>query len=379
MTSAQKSNCLIIAGEKSGEDHCLSFFKELKEACPETSFWGVGGDELKKEGMELFYHLKDFSSWGISEVIGKIPFYIRAFKKIEKAVVDRNCKVAILIDFQDFNLRLARKLEKKGVKVLYYVAPQAWAWKAGRAKKLKEAVHTLFTILPFEKKWFKTRGVDQVVSVAHPLAQTMDKVQIGLKSPLKDRQISIVILPGSRKFEVQNLLPIFTKVLKKLKTHLNIKATLVWAKHLDNSIFENFKDEYDVITTNENLNKVLEGSDLSLAASGTVTLSTAVAGVPTIVAYKTSLLNEFVFYNFLSYENYISLANLIHEEEVFPEFLQNSVSVYNLHKKIMFWVNNPDEYKKVCEKIATTKEMLKGDEEDIAMFMSKVIKRADNE
>src|SRR5690606_28122046 len=97
--------------------------------------------ELKADGMEIIYHLRDFSSFGVSEVIGKIPFYFKAMKHLEDEVVKRNCKVAILIDFQDFNLRLAQKLAKRGVKVLYYVAPQAWAWKAGRAAVLQRTVH----------------------------------------------------------------------------------------------------------------------------------------------------------------------------------------------------------------------------------------------
>lgn len=113
-----ESNCLIIAGEKSGEEHCLSFFKAVSKACPETKFWGVGGEELKKQGMDLIYDLKEFSSWGFSEVIGKIPFYFNALTQIEEMVVAKNCKVAILIDFQDFNLRLAKRL-KKGVLMFF--------------------------------------------------------------------------------------------------------------------------------------------------------------------------------------------------------------------------------------------------------------------
>ena len=123
-------NVLIIAGEKSGEEHALTFLEGLKVQHPEIKFWGVGGDELAAQGMELKYHLRDFSSWGFSEVIKKLPFYIKALKNIEQEALKRKTKTAILIDFQDFNLRLAKRLKKQGVNVLYYVAPQAWAWKA---------------------------------------------------------------------------------------------------------------------------------------------------------------------------------------------------------------------------------------------------------
>src|SRR5690606_14322154 len=108
--------CLLIAGEKSGEEHAMSFFPELKKLSPDVEFYGVGGDELKSHGMELLYHLRDFSSMGFSEVVGKIPFYFKALKNLEKEVMKRGTRTAIVIDFQGFNMRLARKLEKQGVK-----------------------------------------------------------------------------------------------------------------------------------------------------------------------------------------------------------------------------------------------------------------------
>ncbi len=154
-------SCLIIAGEKSGEEHAMSFFPELRKLSPDTEFYGVGGDLLQKEGMELIYHLGEFSSMGFSEVIGKIPFYFRALKKFENLVQEKGTKTAILIDFQDFNLRLAQRLSKQGVKILYYVAPQAWVWKAKRAGVLSRTVHTLFSILPFEKDWFEERELSR--------------------------------------------------------------------------------------------------------------------------------------------------------------------------------------------------------------------------
>ena len=155
-------NCLVIAGEKIWRGTLLSFFDSLQSSYPEMSFWGVGGDDLRDRGMDLLYHLKDFSSMGFSEVILKVPFYFKALKTIEDEVKKRQCKVAILIDFQDFNLKLSKKLKSLGVKVLYYVAPQAWAWKEWRAKTIQETTDTLFTILPFEKKWFQDRGVKNV-------------------------------------------------------------------------------------------------------------------------------------------------------------------------------------------------------------------------
>ena len=163
------NSCLIIAGEKSGEDHAMTFLPELMKLSPNCKFYGVGGKRLEDLDVELLYHLKDFSGIGISEVLGKIPFYFKALDNIVSEVKKRETKTAILIDFQGFNLKLAKKLKKLGVNVLYYVAPQAWVWKPWRSKVLEQNVHTLFTILPFEKKWFSERGVTKVKAVVHPL------------------------------------------------------------------------------------------------------------------------------------------------------------------------------------------------------------------
>ena len=151
------SEVLVVAGEKSGEEHFLSLLKDFQR--PDSiNFFGVGGQEMKRAGVECFYDLNSFSSMGFSEPIKKLPFYIKALNKLVDEATRRKAKYAILIDFQEFNLKLAKKLSMSGVKVLYYVAPQAWAWRPGRCKKLSAYTHRLFTILPFEQEWFESRG-----------------------------------------------------------------------------------------------------------------------------------------------------------------------------------------------------------------------------
>ncbi len=210
-----KESCLLLAGERSGEDHALTFFNGLKESRPNCEFFGVGGERLESKGVELLYNLREFSGIGITEVLGKVPFYYKAMSQILKEVDRRGTKVAILVDFQTFNLKLAQKLKKRGVAVLYYVAPQAWAWKAYRAKTLEKNVHTLFTILPFEKQWFMDRGVSKAKGIMHPLmiehGERLEKVRPKKSSDFKERRPRVLLLPGSRRSEVGALLPIFHK------------------------------------------------------------------------------------------------------------------------------------------------------------------------
>lgn len=371
-----QASCLVIAGEKSGEEHLLSFLPELKETVPHLHLWGVGGDALKAQGMELLYHLKDFSSWGYSGVIQKIPFYLNALKEIEAQVLRRNTKVAILIDFQDFNLTLAKRLSKRGVKILYYVAPQAWAWKSGRVKTLAENVHTLFTIIPFEKDWFTARGVQNVYPVNHPIHATykneLPRIEIEKN---KDSHLpkKILLLPGSRNFEVKTLFPEFLEAVKNLKKTYDLQISLVQAGNLPPDYFAGAYRFIDKIYSHEQLAQALLEADIALAASGTVTLTAAYFGVPTVVAYKTSLLNEFLFYTFVNYNGAMSLANIVHEKILFPELLQEKATSFNMEKELKSWIENPLEFQKVKNETLKTSKLIAGQSSDTGLFIGKII------
>lgn len=374
---------LLIAGEKSGEEHALSFVPELSRLIPGTHFFGVGGDALEKSGMEILYHLKDFSSWGFSEVIGKIPFYFKALKRLEKEVDRRNTKVAILVDFQDFNLRLAKKLSKKGVKVLYYVAPQAWAWKEWRAQMLEECTHSLFTIIPFEEQWFRERGVKRVVGISHPLFHHYEKrlkpelLGVSAKDHRSFRErVRILLLPGSRNFEVKGLLFEYFQAIELLQSEFMIEVGMVRSSNVNEKIYEPFLSGLNRIYESEELPEALEWADFSLAASGTVTLSCAIFQVPTVVSYRTSLFNEFVYYTFIKYKGFISLANIVHQESLFPELIQNQASAYNMASALRTWLTSRKEYEKIKTKLKQTMKLIDKSETDIPEMMGKVIKES---
>ena len=375
-------NCLIIAGEKSGEEHAMSFLPELMKLCPDYKFWGVGGDELKTQGVDLIYHLKDFSSWGISEVISQIPFYLKAMKNLERLCEERQTKVAILVDFQTFNLKLAKRLKKKGIKVLYYVAPQAWAWKAYRAKTLSRCVHTLFTIIPFEKSWFMSRGVEHVRGVDHPLWRHYS-TQISSRIPRKtfhefqtEKKMRLLILPGSRNFEVSSLLPEFMKAARLLKDKFPLETSLVRSPSVKEEHFAPYLTEFNKIYSSDELSQALLNSDFCMAASGTVTLACALFELPTVVCYKTSKVNEFIFKVFINYGGYISLANIVHERKVFPELLQEKVTAQNIILELEKWMGNQADYETVSADLKKTKNLVQGELQDVSQYMAKVFQEA---
>lgn len=369
-----KKSCLIIAGEKSGEEHTLSFFNDLKKKSPETHFFGVGGDELKNSGMELLYHLNDFSSWGYSEVFGKIPFYFKAMKHIIDEVKKRDCQTAILVDFQSFNLKLAARLKKMGVNVLYYVAPQAWVWKEYRVKKLARSIHTLFTILSFEKEWFFKRGVKKIISVDHPLWSTYKDDLLNFeKNTTINLPLKILLLPGSRAFEVEKLLPEFIAAIKILKKEIPLHVSIVKSTSVPGTLYENYKGFFDEEWRSEDITKAMRISDFSLAASGTVTLTCALYELPTVICYKTSLLNQFIYEVIVKYKGFIGLANIVQNRAVFPELLQDEVSAYNIVSNLKLWYYNKATRKDLEMKLKETKYFVRGEAIDVANYMAEII------
>jgi len=374
-----KESCLIIAGEKSGEDHAMTFFKDLKKLTPDVDYFGVGGDKLKSMDVELMYHCRDFSSMGITEVLSKIRFYFKAMDEILLEVKRRNCKTAILIDFQGFNLKLSQKLKKMGVNVLYYVAPQAWVWKPWRAKAIQKSVHTLFTILPFEKKWFSDRGVKNVKAVVHPLkveyGKTLESIRQRSYLDFKERNIRILLLPGSRNSEVESLLNIFKDAVNLLKEEgFNIDIGTVKVETVRDENYKTLEGENIKTWDSHPLVDAFNWADLCFAASGTVTLATGLFELPTVVAYKLTLLNEFILKLLIPYKGPASLTNILHGKMIFPEVLQYEADRYNLAKFARLWLKNEESYNKTVQELKKTKEMLSGDDFSVSEYMASVIK-----
>lgn len=380
------SSCLIIAGEKSGEDHARSFFADLKSSCPDTKFYGVGGEYLKQNDVELIYHLKDFSSWGISEVVGKIPFYKNALNELTTLARERKTQTAILIDFQDFNLRLAKRLSKQGVNVLYYVAPQAWAWRPWRAATLGKCVHTLFTILPFEKEWFKSRGVKKIIGIVHPLVieygPRLERNKLGIEAKPYyknlDRPLKIVLLPGSRNFEVGNLLPHYLEAIKILNQKYNIEVSIVKSSSVRKEIFELNQYGYQKVYDDTQLAEALTDADIAIAASGTVTLTCAIFELPTVVCYQASLLTEMFGDIFMIYNGPVSLGNIVHNKMLYPEMIQTEVYAQNIVNKLSRWIEDEAQYNYIKAELSKTIDRIQGDDVNIPKYMADVINGVDN-
>ena len=363
-------------GEKSGEEHALSFFDDLKKRQSDVKFWGVGGDELQKKGVELVYHLKDFSSIGLWEVVGRLPFYFNALNIIEKRVQETQTRIAILIDFQDFNLKLAKRLQSRGVCILYFVAPQAWAWRPWRTKALKAYVHTLFTILPFEKEWFFQRGVNQVVSVVHPTYRRY-KDELPVVKKRGKFPLTVALLPGSRNMQVQSLLPVFLKTVEELQHQgYALKTIIVCSPNVCENLYRPYLDSIDRVAQDHELADVLRISDYTLSVCGTVSLTCALFGVLTVTAFKGSLVTEFFGRMLLAYyKGHLNVANLFCQREVFPVFLQDEATPYNMGKALKRWIDNPTLDEQRRRELLNIRYTVVGDTLNVAEIMSKAFEQ----
>jgi lipid-A-disaccharide synthase len=323
---------MIVAGEASGDLHGAYLVAAMKELAPDLSLCGMGGRELRRQGVEILYDAAAMAVVGLVEVIA----HLRDIRAARKILVDelRNNppNLLILIDYPDFNLMLAQKARQLGIPIFYYISPQVWAWRSGRVKKIGRIIDKMAVILPFEKEFYQKRGVD-VDYVGHPLLdsvrRTMSRSDFCRLHHIKPDNILLGILPGSRKKEIRAMLPVFLETAERMtEIHGNLTILLPLAPGLTmENLIECGLDRHrlDIKVISEDRYDLMASCDLAIAASGTVTLELAILDVPMVIAYKVSPLTWFVG-NMLVKVDYASLVNLIAGREVVRELIQHEAT-----------------------------------------------------
>jgi len=358
---------MIVTGESSGELYGSLLAKALKTKFPDLHIIGVGGERMKQAGVELISGIS--SAFGISEAISSYKAVKETLSKAADAIEKFSPKVVVLIDYPDFNIRLAKIAKDKGIRILYYVSPQVWAWRKGRVKTIAEISDRIAVILPFEVGIYKNTGT-QCEFVGHPVLEeidslTMNKTDLKMSLGLKADSPILALLPGSREHELKSLLPVMLDVVKNFKKEfpdLNYQFLMPIAPNIDTKKYQNLIDKLKdegVIVKKENAVKILSVSDLAVIASGTATLQAAFLETPMVVIYKLSPLTYFIGRLIVDVK-YISLINLISDREVVKELLQsraNSKNIIYELKKIML----DKEYREhMTRQFRTVREMFAG-------------------
>lgn len=323
---------MVVAGEASGDLHGAHLVAAMKELAPDLSLCGMGGSELRRQGVEILYDAAKMAVVGLVEVIAHLSD-IRAARKILVDELRNNPpNLLILIDYPDFNLMLAQKARQFGIPIFYYISPQVWAWRSGRVKKIGRIIDRMAVILPFEKEFYQKRGVD-VDYVGHPLLdfvrRTMSRSDFCRLHHIKPDNILLGILPGSRKKEIRAMLPVFLETAQRMtEIRGNLTILLPLAPSLTmEDLIECGLDGHrlEIMVISKDRYDLMASCDLAIAASGTVTLELAILDVPMVVAYKVSPLTWFVG-NMLVKVDFASLVNLIAGREVVRELIQHEAT-----------------------------------------------------
>lgn len=336
------SKIFIVAGEASGDMHAASLIKEMKNLNKEISFRGIGGPEMKKENVELLYGIEDVNFIGFSSVILNIKKIKSILKDCETVVKEFKPDAVILVDYPGFNLKLISNIRKfyKGT-IIYYISPQLWAWHKSRVKTIKKYVDLMIVVFPFEVDFYDKEGI-KAEFVGHPLVKRIDNF---LKENKKTSQekLQISMLPGSRKDEIERMLPVLSEVADRFIEEFNCEINIICSTNFKESFYKNLlkhKNNIRLIydASRENLNyKTIINSDLVITKSGTSTVECALIGTPFCVIYKTGRVNYEIGKRLININN-IAMVNILSGKEIVKEFIQEEASaenIFNEGKKIL--------------------------------------------
>jgi lipid-A-disaccharide synthase len=320
---------MIVAGEVSGDLHGSGVVRELRKKRAGISVFGVGGDLMKKEGMEILHHISRLSVMGFAEVIRHLPIIRRVERSLVNALDERRPDVVVLIDYPGFNLRFAAKVKARGIPILYYITPQIWAWHRSRLRRIRELVDQVNVIFQFEVDLFRKAGIP-VEFVGHPLLERLGSTgskesflrRLGI--PFGKRLISL--FPGSRMQELRMILPTMLTAARSLRAKLGVEVAIGVSPGLGKIIAEEFlKGDTDIMALENATYELMEHSDAAVVTSGTATLETGWFGTPMVIVYKTSSLT-YALGKMLIRVPHIGLVNIVSGREVVPELLQGRMT-----------------------------------------------------
>jgi lipid-A-disaccharide synthase len=316
----------IIAGEASGDLHASNLMKELKLLDRDANFRCWGGDLMKAQGANLIKHYRDLAFMGFTEVLLNIRTIFKNIDFCKKDILANKPDVLILVDYPGFNLRIAAFAKEHGIKVFYYISPQIWAWKQSRVHKIKKVVDRMFVILPFEKEFYQ-RFEYEVDFVGHPLldAVAADANAVDVLSENYSKPI-IALLPGSRKQEITTMLPLMLSMQSHFPAYQFIIAG---APSQTKEFYLSLTGKTDIKIVFNQTYALLRKSTAALVTSGTATLETALFGVPEVVCYKGGAISYTIAKQLIKVK-YISLVNLIMDNEIVKELIQADLNEMNL-------------------------------------------------
>jgi lipid-A-disaccharide synthase len=340
---------MVIAGEASGDRIAARAIHQVKLIAEKNDgrldFYGIGGEECEREGMDCYYKAKDMSVVGFVEVAKRAKFFKRVLAQMTDLLSHQDTRpdVLVLVDYPGFNIRLAREAKKQNVRVVYYVSPQVWAWHGERVNELKDIVDEMLVIFPFEEEIYRKAGLANAHFIGHPLCEMIreEKQHFGTKSDFAAHHAFdpekqwLVIYSGSRKEEVRRLLPIMSEAAKQLEREQNMQAIVVQAPTIEREVYMEYGAEgLATMRDPRASHELMHHATAGILKSGTTTLEAALLNLPGVICYKTHPVT-FAIGKRLVKLPYIGLSNIVIGKKVYPELLQGDCTKENIVRELL--------------------------------------------
>lgn len=371
---------LFSAGEASADIHAANLIKAISGLSKEKiEFTGLGGDAMINTGLFTpeFYN-RDFAVFGLLETLGQLPKIYSALRYFKKMADLGSYDAAILLDYPGFNMALAKYLKKKNIPVIYYICPQVWAWKSGRAHKLNRYTSEMLTIFPFEKDFYSSLGID-VKYVGHPLLDEIKTFKPKIDIKKQEGQKIVAVLPGSRLAELDYILPTIEKTCSIIHKELNGKvrflvpiAPTLSRKDIEDRLSDVGKELLEI--TDFGSYDIYSVADHVLLASGTATVEAALFEVPMTIVYKVSAFSAFLFKKFIKYDKPIGMVNLLLGKMVFSEFFQNDAVPQKIAKDVLLSLTDKKRSLELKAELAKIKGLLSVGESPSMVAAKEIVK-----
>lgn len=362
----------IVAGEASGDLHAAEVLRELKRLDPEMETFGIGGDLLAGEGMRLVHHAREMGIVGFFNVLRHLRMFRRIYDDLLAEIDRQRPDAVLLVDYPGFNLRMARHCKELGLRVVYYISPQLWAWRRGRVKQVAKYVDRMIVIFPFEETFYREHGIEAKY-VGHPLIEEIGHIGRGVGVPTPATRIAL--LPGSRTAEVLSLLPPMLDAVDVLARERAIDAFVVRAPTVPAALIDRFTAGRTVRVVSHDNSEAIATADVALSSSGTATLECAVLGTPVIVMYKLSWANYWLGKMVVTIPHF-GLINIVAGKQIVPELIQGDVNGTRIAAETRRLLD-PENYTRVVAGLAEVRSKLgdAGASRRAAEAIMEVIKR----
>ncbi|MBK9709173.1 MAG: lipid-A-disaccharide synthase [Acidobacteria bacterium] len=362
--SSGRVKIMLVAGEASGDKHGANLAAALRAARPDLDFeiFGSGGDEMRSRGVETLVDSREVAIMGALEVARALPKFLRVFRRLREAARKRRPDLVVLIDWPEFNLRLAKRLSRDGHRIVYYISPQIWAWRGYRINTIKRYIEKMLVILPFEEEYYRKNGV-KVDYVGHPLLDsvrvTTSKNQFCARYGIDKEKPLVALLPGSRHSEIKYILPAMMDAVRILnQNRSDVEFIIPLASTFNKSEIEaHIAGLHNLSVIENDTCNAVASADLAVVASGTATLETAIIGTPLIVAYRASQLNWRIFRPLINVE-FVGMPNLIAGKEIVPELLQDDLNGPGLAAEITGLLDDKERLARMRSELSVVRERI---------------------